>query len=300
MSFMMSDVNFSQIEAVTYNSILKQVPNFISLDISKNSTGWVRSIDGIIDDGTFEIEADKYELVKVRRDFRNFVIDLCGGREIDYLFIEDAIGSVNFDTARVLYQLNCIPDDLNDMGLISVKTIIREDNKVWKKNLKLASGYKSKIAGESNDKQVIRNCLLLLGYGDGTTDNIKEDIYDAYGLAVGVIYSRFIKKEAPKQRKLKTNVTTGYAIKQFIDSYGADIKAEEIAKKRNWEIVHLDFRSKGRDLRFNFAKLINDSSDENKVYVIRVITCKIGVIAVSLGLNLDLEESHLVIYRKKE
>lgn len=300
MSFMVSDVNFSQIEAVTYNSILKVVPNFISLDISKNSTGWVRSIDGIIDDGSFKVTADKHNLVEARREFRNFIIDLCKGHVFDYIFIEDVIGSVNLDTARILYQLNCIPDDMNDMGFISVKEIIREDNKVWKKHLKSASGYKSKIVGESNDKQVIRDSLLLLGYGDGTTDTIKEDIYDAYGLAVGVIFSRFIKKEKPKSRSLKNNVASGYTIKQFVDSYGAEITAQAISEKRNWDIVNLDFRDKNRDLGFNFKKLINDPSDESKVYIIRAITCKIGIVAVSLDFNLDVKESYLVIYRKKE
>lgn len=293
-----SNINFANFEVVTYNSFLKLVPNFISLDISKNSTGWVRSIDGIIDEGSFEIKADKYDLVKVRRDFRNFVIGLCGDRVVDYVFIEDNIGSINFDTARVLFQLNCITDDLNDMGLIKVNNIIREDNRVWKKNLKKAANYKATIKSSKDDKQVVRDALLLMGYGDGTTDHIKEDIYDAMGLAVGVIYSRFVVRETSSTRKLKTNINVGYKVKQFEGEYDAYDFANDLARKTGQTMVNLDYMNIKRDLAFNFKKEITSFEDENKIYVIKVLTCKIGVLAVKLKLDLNISESYLVVSKK--
>lgn len=283
------------IESVSYLDIFKLVPSFISLDISKNATGWVKWLNEEVTTGVFSITAPEEDEVGRRRQFREFLKELFGDDEFEYLFIEDVIGSVNFKTAKILYQLNTIPDDMVVDGVIKAKTIIREDNKVWKKNLKSCSGYVSKVRSDSDDKKIVRESLYLLGFGDGTNNVIKQDIYDAIGLAVGVIFKKFILKEDKSKRKLRKDISRGYKIHQFSDYYQALDDANEVGG----EIYESDFTNAKKDLKYNFKKLIEELEDDGKTFLIKIPTCKIGAVALDKGLDLNMETSYLVVYRKR-
>jgi hypothetical protein len=274
--------------------MIEMIPSFISLDISVTSTGWVKWLNGELTTGTYKLQTDDDDEVGRRREFRDFIKGVFQQDEYDYLFIEDVIGSVNFKTAKSLYQLNPLADDMIDDGIIFAKKVVREDNKVWKKHLKLCSGYTSPIRADSDDKRIIRDALLLLGFGDGTTNTIKQDIYDAIGLAVGTIYRLLVLKEAEVKKKLKKDIGKVYKILQFNDYYQALDKANDVGG----EIHSVDFMRISRDLKYNFKRLIEELDDDKKTYIISVLTNKMGAIALDKGLDLDVEISHLVVYRK--
>lgn len=281
------------IETLSYKNIITLVPSFISLDISKTSTGWIKYINGVQTQGTFTIQAPMEDGVGQRREFREFLKDLFQDDEFEYLFIEDTIGSINYKTARTLYQLNPIADDMIADGIIKANNIIREDNKVWKKNLKKCANYKGSIRAESDDKYITRMALLNLGFGDGTTNTIAEDIYDAMGLSIGIIYRIKVLNEQKSVKKLKKDIGKVYKIHQFYDLYEALDDANEVGG----EIHQVDFTNIKRDLKFNFKRLIEELDDDTKTFIISIPTSKIGAVALNKGLNLDIPMSYLVVYR---
>lgn len=282
------------IEQITIDSIFSHVESFISLDISKTSTGWVKYINGVKEEGYYEIQSDPEDLTGQRREFREFIIRLFDNRVYEYVFIEDTIGSVNYKTFRILQQLNPIVDDLMDMGIIPTSPIVREGNSTWKKNLRFASNYKAKIKGE-DDKSMIRHALQLLGYGDGTTSFVREDIYDANGLAVGCITRLKLRGEDISPVKLRTTIGTGYKIVQYEDEFEAYDKANSIGSK----IYTLDFMNISRDLRYAFKQAVEDLGDDSYIFVIAIPTSKIGNLLLKKKMNLDYEVSYLVVYQTK-
>ena len=85
----------------------------------------------------------------------------------------------------------------------------------------------------------------------------------------------------------------GYKIKQFFDEYGA----LDFANELGGEIHEVDFLRIKKDLKFNFKHMITDLDDDSKTFLIKILTCKMGVVALEKGLDLDSEVSYLVVYR---
>lgn len=278
------------IRAVHYLDIFKKVSSFVSLDISVRSTGWCKWKDGELAYGTFSLKEE--DDVQRRKLFRDFLIDLCSDCEYEYLIIEDVIGSINFKTAKILYQLNPIPDDLVSEGVLHVKEIIRENNKTWKKNLRQCAEFTAKYVASKNDKEIVRECMNKLGFGT-SEDGISEDVYDALGMAVGVIFARTSGKVS-RGKKLKTDIRKGYKIEQFDDLHWA----LDFANDLGGYIHTVDYTDTRKELKALFKKLVEEVGDD-KVFVISIPTSKLGSVGLEKGLDLDIDISHLVIYRKK-
>lgn len=175
-----------RITKLNYKDFLVLEPTFLSLDISVRSTGWILSIDGNITWGTKSLKAED-ELGR-RLEFRTFLLNLIGSTHIPVVFVEDVYGGVNFKTVKGLIQLNTIVDDLKADKLILVDDIKRMDNKKWKKYLKQAANYKQGV--KKNDKDIVIICLNELGFNL----EVKQDIYDALGMAVAVVYKEKVLK----------------------------------------------------------------------------------------------------------
>lgn len=282
-----------EVKQINYMDFVQHVNSFISLDISKTSTGWVRWYEGVLTKGAFSLDVDKHDRVKARHLFREKVKEVFNGAEVDYMFIEEPIGSVNFETARILYQLNEIPDDMVFYGDIKAKEIIREGNGEWKAPLRELSGYKAPYRGFSDEKAMIRECMRLVGFGDGTEDEIIQDTYDAMGMAIGSIYRRLMKKDVIN-RKIKKDITKGFVVKQFDDLY----QALDAANETNLYVTNLDFSQLKRDLKYNFKMHIESTQDDTAAFVITIPTQRIGALALNKNFNLEWEMSYLLAYRK--
>ena len=175
--------------------------------------------------------------------------------------------------------------------------IKRIDNKVWKKYLKQASNYDADIKKE-DDKQLITNCMKEIGFNY----KIKQDIYDAMGIAVAVIYRDKILGDKPKvETVLKKDLKTGYTIKQFEEK---DKKFEKSLKsildKYGREIEELDWTNEARDVVYLFKQKINKDKIDNKIYIIHVNNMKLGILALKKNLNVDIPFSYLIITKIKK
>lgn len=177
------------IRGINYKDILKLEPTFISLDISVRSTGWVNSINGNVEWGTYTLKSED-ELGR-RREFRQFLIDLLGSQEYPVVFVEDVIAGTNFKTSKGLIQLNYIVDDLMDLRIIKVCKITRVDNNRWKKYLRQVSNYRNIGIKEKDVKKHIILCLHNMDF----KEEVVQDINDAMGLAVAMIFQQKVLKE---------------------------------------------------------------------------------------------------------
>ena len=279
---------------VNYKVFIKMEPTFLSLDISVRSTGWVLCLDGNVQYGTYSIESQD-ELGR-RREFREFLVSLIGDKVIPLVVVEDVIAGTNFKTTKGLIQLNSIIDDLKEYNLVSVGEIKRIDNKKWKKYLKQASNYEGEIKKEE-DKVLIHNCMVELGFNE----NVKQDIYDALGMAVAVIFRDKVLGEMSKtDAVLKKDLKRGYTIKQFIElDKKSDKYLDKLKEKYNREIENIDWSLEARDILYLFKqKIVRDDKDDN-IYIIKVNSMKLGVLALTKKLNTDTPYSYLIITKTK-
>lgn len=287
------DLKLMKVSGVHYLEIINKVPNFISLDISVKSTGWVRKVGDRLDVGAYSITTkDKNDLLGRRDEFREFLLTLAGDEEYDFICIEDVIGSVNFNTARILYQLNPLADDLVSEGLIKAGKIYRKDNNYWKSVLKKLSNYKSPYRGYSNHKQIIRDSLYLIHFGDRTTDYIIEDMYDAMGL--GVVCSYEHKAGTAKTKKALKTGYKSFNLKQF----ETHEEALEYANEQLGYILMKDCSDTKRTFEHEFKKLILEEESDNDIIYITIPTNRIGVPAIENNFNLDIEMSYIVARKK--
>ena len=283
-----------EIKALTYIDILKFSKSFFSLDISVSGTGWAKWEDGNLTYGVYSIETPKDDSLGRRKEFRTFLRATMGSTHYETIFVEDVIGSINFETANILYQLNPIVDDMVDDGVLFADKIRREGNKEWKKSLKLCAGYNSTIRGMNDDKKMIRESLLLLGFGDGTTNEIPQDVYDAVGMAVGTLFSTHVLGATPKKKvKLKSNISVGYQIKQY-DTHEKALKA---AEKKNRAIHEVDYTESKGNFKNNFKKYIEELGSDTGVFLICIETNRLGALALDKNLDLDYPISYLLAFR---
>lgn len=284
-------IDFKKLE---YTDFLKKEPTFLSLDISVSSTGWVKSVDGVVTWGTKTLES-KDELGRMI-EFRKFLLSMLSDREYPVVFVEDVIAGTNFKTTKGLVQLNMIVDELNALGEIKVGKIKRIDNKKWKKYLKSATNYDGDIKKEE-DKALIRNCMHEVGF----SFDVKQDIYDAMGMAIAVIYRDYVLGEAPKiDTVLKKDLRKGFTIKQFAEKDSKFEKAvANLKKKYNREVEELDWSNEARDVLYLFKQKITKDNIDNGIYVIKVINMKLGMLALTKNLSAETEYSYLVITKTK-
>lgn len=297
-----------KIEIVTYLTVIEKAPNFIGLDISVNSTGWIKWHDGKLSYGTYGL-INTSELER-RQEFKRFLKDLVGDDEYEFVGVEDTIGSCNYEVLKFLVQLNSIVDDMIYDKILNIKEVKRVDNKVWKRIMHEVSGTTLSIT-KCKDKQLIKECMNDLGLtkeilGDHVKfkglrvmtdeDKVTQDVYDVIGMSVALIVRDYLKIPTKKNIKLKNDIRKGYKFEQFIDIFGARERAKTISTKKGREVCELDFTNITRDLVFNFKKAVAQHGDE-KLFIITIPTSKLGVLVIEKDLNTDNDICYLLVYR---
>lgn len=253
--------------ALHYMHILNAVPSAIAFDISKSGTGYAKWENNELTCGTFSLKGIK-DNQEMREHFRQQVKEIFGTSTFPYVVIEDVIGSCNFTTANVLYQLNPIIDDMMLYNMIPKGTIYREDNGTWRKHLKGLADYKPTIIGYSDTKKIAQDCLdKLLVPRIWSNDNES----DAIGLLLSTLAFRVLKYQyVTKQKKYSTNIKKGYNLKQYstteaVNQFLAPIPQEKIVYE-DLEGVHTDI--------FKASKQLLETHGTDKCFVVRIETEK--------------------------
>lgn len=274
---------------VTYETIIAHVPSFISLDISVNSTGWVRKRGEQVETGIYHLNAEN--ILERRIEFENFLEELFGDYQYDRVFIEDVIMGCNFLTTQILVLLNVCCEDLMRYNRIKTAPITRVGNTTWKKYLRLLSTRN--IMGQA-DKNMISETMNNLGFKADV-----QDIYDAMGIAVSTIYSEVCQfdegvKIDSTEKKVRPDITKGYTIVEC-NSYEDMMKR---AKKRKRNIVEVVYDAKYRNLVEQMKSLILTTGDDTSVYAIYAPLSRIGAMCVTKGFDISKDEIYFLAYRK--
>lgn len=276
-----------EIRTVKWNEIFELEANFISLDISKTSTGWVKKVGTEIQYGTKSFS--NLDDVETRHAFKEFIKELFGTVEYNFVCIEDVIGGTNFRTNKILYQLNPIVDDLMYEGIIKSCKVERIDNMQWKRTLRQISGVTTPIKNLES-KEEIRLHMEKLGFNI----TLKQDIIDAVGMAIAVLYRRKVGENTGKKAKLKTDLTKCYKIQEHDNMEICKAYIDKILKKKGnegREVVTLEYSSRYKDVNSFFKKMITEADKDNAIYIIKAPVGKLGVLGVKkeIGLTKSLD-----------
>lgn len=186
---------------LTYRDILERsATSVLGLDISVHGTGWIKYTEGVFTQGVLRLKGRTG--VERRREFREFIQEVVKGSPGINVYVEDTIQGENYLTTKILAQLNCIVDDLKDMGVINIGEITRVDNNKWKAELRALASYVPSVKG-LGAKQQVAEVLQLLGYVTDEKKEGGEDKGDALGLVLGSLYRENIKGKEKTKAKAK-------------------------------------------------------------------------------------------------
>ena len=280
---------------ITYDKVISKVDSFISLDISVNSTGWVRKRGDKVEWGIYHL-AKGTDLSR-RIEFENFLEGLMGDYQYDRVFVEDVIMGCNFETTRILILLNIAVDDLMRYKRVKQAPITRINNTVWKKHLKLLA--KHDVKGQ-DDKLMIRETLNGIGF----TADI-QDMYDAMGIAVAVIYvenaqiDEGILESTVMPKKVRPDISRGYTIVECKNQEDMEKKAEKL-KGRSREIIYVNYNEHYKNVVEQVKSMIIQSGKDYAVYCIHTPLDRVGAMCVTKGFDLSRDDTYFIAYRKNK
>ena len=122
-------------QQLTLNSIIKNVPSILTLDIAPQHTGIV-CWDGIqFKEFYFKLtEQDKQNphwLYFLRKEFKEKLTEIVKGKHFDYCLVEDVYGGENFDTVIQLVTLNNVIDELMFDNVCDIQNFYRLKPTAW-------------------------------------------------------------------------------------------------------------------------------------------------------------------------
>lgn len=267
---------------MTYDSLLNMVGDFVSLDISVQSTGWVHKRSGIVTMGTYKLKTSSNR--ERRYEFGEFLKGLLGDTPYDFIVIEDVIEGCNFETTRILTELNIVVEDIMHFGLIPETKVYRMSNMVWKKDLRYLCGAE-KIIGV-NDKEKIRFMLSQMNFN---TD-VKQDICDAMGLTLAWIYEHKLSTPTIVQKKAKelhTSLERGYKLMQYhnLETLQAATASMQKKAKKDMQIIQIKGLEPDSELLKDIFKDTVLEYGEDCIFEIQYNINRIGSILITKGFD---------------
>ena len=261
------------IDTITYDNITPKNGVYLSLDVSKNSTGvtLIENGERVVGNIVLEEQVGDHKEVLYRRALKRDLLQLVEGKDFDLIIIEDAYVGENPDTVRLLFALNTAIDEMILDGICTCKKFLRVSNKLWKSWLSVVDSthaYKG-----LNDKEKIRNYLEILGITDDREGY--QDRLDSMGMLAGY-FLKGSKEEKPVVKKKKVNINdieasydvdTGYL---FYDKDDIDTD----------KIVFIDNK------RVSKSKVIELLTNNPETIFITAEKVKLGNLGEDLGLDI--------------
>ena len=150
----------------------------LGLDIAKRHSGvaiWDKETDSVETVG-FELSEynskDYFAEYKMRREFKQRLKELIGGKYFEYCVIEDVYGGENFDTVRKLLALQTVIDELLFEGSVKIEHFYRWKEREWMKNVRSLYKHKGQLKAKIENQ-------LVLGYLGFDFYEKNKDISDA-------------------------------------------------------------------------------------------------------------------------
>jgi hypothetical protein len=272
--------------SVTYIDLIKQVNSFISLDISVNSTGYVKYKDNKLIIGHYKIQSKED---KARRyEFAQFLKWLVADTVYDFIVIEDVIFGNNYKTTKILMQLNVVVEDLMYYNQIAQMPVYRQGNMQWKKTLmQLANKKHGLILKDTDDKEKIRMCLKEL---DFAVEKYIQDECDAMGIVlaqISIMKNNIGEQTQEKVKHIHTDLLVGYKLQQCetAEDLQQQVKQLQQRKRKQIEIKQINGDDTTKTLVSRFKEEVEENGD-NYIFAISYPLYKIG--ALLLTKNFDV------------
>lgn len=286
----------SPIKRTSYIDILQGCNKLISFDISVRSTGWFKYDNGVCSCGTYTLVSE--DLQGRRVEFREFIKKVIGNETFDYVVIEDVIAGTNFRTTQGLIQLNTIVDDMMFYGVIPESPVLRVGNTKWKKYLRKIGNPNIAIRG-IKDKEEIKMHVQYLGF----CEDVKQDIYDALGMALGVLATKMglVSERVKLTNKVENNIMQ-FKVKVFDYEVEAIKYATKIATNNNVPVKYLYDKDIEVSLKDTVKKIV-DTEGEDFVFCVGATTFKLGMVGVKFnvydGQYIVARNKNLVVNKRK-
>lgn len=233
-----------------YIEILKKAKSGVGLDISVVSTGVTVWYNGELEHYIISVEGLDSESER-KEAFREYLTELLGGREFEYICVEDVYGGENFKTTRDLLSLNTVIDEIISDGTIKCEKLFREPNTSWKAILreygKLGGKPKDKIEIQWMLKNLDVNIEAFERFNTADKKDRDQDIMDSLGLLIAVVS----REKSGKGRKLKKlgikNMNMSYCVDvlEYEDTYGGNFIELQVEKNLIKELEDEITRTKG-------------------------------------------------------
>lgn len=294
-------MNFQSISIEKPNMInlLKTLPSAIAFDIAKDHTGIAIWNGSSIERYGFLLESyDKYDVhchYRMRRELKNKIKEIIQGRHFEYCMVEDLFGGPNYETLRILCELNTVPDELLFEGIFTTNTFFRWKEPEW-------TALARKIYKQANKLQVKYETQQLLEYleydfvlenKDRRPGELKdifyEDICDASAMLIAIVSSVNFKVEKTKTRQHK--------LSEVKLNYIEDFDEIEFLKDKNklldYELVEIDTKNIEQSI------LAHINKHPSKVFCASLPPKKLGVFGLQHKFEFyESNQGYLFFYLK--
>lgn len=279
-----------KVDKVTVDSLLSKFESAIGLDISKRSTGCVIWYNGVLEkykiklEDNIDIKNNPLAEEKMRREFKQKLLEVIKGRNFQYGVVENVFGGENFDTVRKLLALNTVFDGIILDGSCSVEHYYKKPNQEWKKYF----GKITHIEGAPTDKFKIQQIFEYLEFdyymqNKDLSDSEKEntgfqDILDATGLLCALsveLDSDIDIKKKPLIPFNKLNIKY-YDSEDEFEYDGRMSRVHDLG-------ITLVTADNIKDVKKFIVNTVNE--DTSKVYMIEVPNDKLGYFALEKGIE---------------
>lgn len=290
------------IEKITAMSLIKTFKSAVTFDISKTSTGlgvW----DGVeykkykITMDTVYNKTDALSEARMRREFKEYLTELLGGKHFELVVVENVFGGENFDTVRILLALNTVADELILEGVFTADTVRKVDNQSWKMCLRKVH----KVKGKPTDKYEIEEIMKYLEFDfalencnltDSQKDEIGyQDILDCTGLLCAMAISKTMDVKIKSGKSIKM---ASIEILNFDCEEDLDFCDGKVLRRYPIERVQLT-----GSVEKTILNTVNDRPTEDIIFELEVPNERLGTFVSRYNIPFSDYGSVLLIFFRK-
>lgn len=313
LEFSMDNEDIVTIERPTVKTLMQGIKSAIALDVAPGHTGVVIWNGKETEEYGFSLtepnKTDYSWLYKLRKEFKEKLIDIVKNRYFEHCIIEGVYGGENVDTTLQLAEINDVIDELIDTNVCIVDNFYRLRPTEWMSKYRLI--YKQ--SGKLVSKVETQGLLEYLDYSfynkykdnpdskkeaekKGVLDKKSlffEDICDACGMLIAVAAMVKIESKDKKEKPLKI-------------SFKKDIKMvyvehlEDCNKNRDKRLREEKIEVKlGKNLKDSIIKCVEE--DREKVMYANVPVMKLGAFGIENKFTFYKSgEGYIVFYLKEK
>lgn len=246
----MNTVSNITLEKPNVISLLKMIKSGIAFDLAKRHIG-ISIWDGEdLKHYGFKLaeesKDDYFAMYRLRRELKKRISEITRGKHFEYCFVEDIYGGENFNTVRILAELNTVPDECIFDSIFTVDNFIRLKPVSWLANARTLYRQRCKLTTKIEiqgileyfeDDFVLKNKDL----SEVEKKNIfYEDICDATGMLLSIVAMKILEDKRTEARPVPISKIKFVYLEATEYSYSCKDKR---VKNEDYRWVTLDYRN---------------------------------------------------------